>query len=402
MILGSLIGAGASLVGGIMNRNSARDAAEAMQFQPFNVAGPGGTSTFDGNTLNLTLDPTSAAARDMAMNRGVNALMPVQGAQDMRTTAINQMPGLFQQAQNVPMGIGAANQQLQQQLGGLGGLFTGAGTAGMGAAFGTPTAAPFTQGLFGQGQQLMGSDFRDIEAAELQRQRDLARPGEERAVASAMDNLFSSGRLGTTGGAQQMGELALSQELADLQRVGQARGFANTLQQQDRQLGQNLFGLGLQGLQTDINRGLSLGQLGSGLLSQAPGVFGQQFEAQNITDQALQNRAQQRMANAESLFGFGAGVENMGINQANALFNMGQGFGADLRQQAGMGLQGGAAAAAAGRNAAPFIMAGNQSPFASAVQGFAQGGGFGGLDRWAGNQFNRLRGLFGGSGVVGV
>lgn len=402
-VLSGLLQAGGAFLTGRSQAKAAEDAAEGARFNPFNVTGPGGTSSIDGQNINLQLGGAQGEISSRLLGQAGGALnQNSPEAQRFAQIGLGGIPSLFGAAQGVQTGLPGQFNTLSGNLDRLGGLFSQAGGQGLNQAFGSPTASPFTQGLFGQGQELLGTQFGDVEQQALARSRALARPGEENATQAALDRLFSQGRLGTTGGAQVAGQLAQAQEFADIQRQQNATSFANQLRQQDRQLGQGLFSQGLQGIGLDQARGANLGGLGAGLFSQVPGLQGTLFNAAGAVDTSNINRAQQRLANAQGLFGFGRGIEDANLQRTSNLLGVNQGLAGGLLQQAGLGLEGGAASAAAGANAGLFGQQAAFSPFGAALSGFGAGGGADPLSDFAGNQLNRLQGLFGGSGVIGT
>ncbi len=115
---------------------------------------------------------------------------------------------------------------------------------------------------FGQAAGMSQDEF---VSGELNRLRDLARPAEQRAANSLADRLFASGRLGTTGGATQFGELARAQELADLDRTGMAIGLGMQRQDQLARLAQQFGqqGMAARGLQDQL-RGSAFGRVAQG------------------------------------------------------------------------------------------------------------------------------------------
>ena len=197
--------------------------------------------------------------------------------------------------QGLPSSVGMASPFLGQApqagmlsaRGAVGGLLGGAapGVAGMGAgALGGALARSREEGLVSQaagaglgllaegaagarglageiagagGELLRGAQapsFNQLAAERLAALRGQARTGEERATQSAIERLFSQGRLGTTGGQRALGELARAQEEADIARTVAAQDFAQQQQNiaaqqalQRQQLGAGLLGTGLAG-----------------------------------------------------------------------------------------------------------------------------------------------------------
>lgn len=154
----------------------------------------------------------------------------------------------------------------------------------------------FSQASLGMLGALGSFNPQDAASSYTNNLRAQALPEQQRAVNSTIQNLFNSGRLGSTGGANVLGRLAEAQNQQDLgfQLAGQQYGG----QEQSRLAGlaQN-FGMAGTGInqafaQTNdalasgaTNRALGLGGLLSGLEGQG---FGQQFS----TNQENFNRAQ--------------------------------------------------------------------------------------------------------------
>jgi len=91
--------------------------------------------------------------------------------------------------------------------------------------------APLQQLFQSVSQQALGTAQQSTEAAVLQRLRDAAMPQENIQANSVANRLFNTGRLGTTGGANILGQLSQAQQQADLQRqlaAGQESRTAQT------------------------------------------------------------------------------------------------------------------------------------------------------------------------------
>ena len=179
---------------------------------------------------------------------------------------------------------------------------TGAGTGNafneMLGAYQNPFQAALQQSLFGgAGQQFADAaqGFGDYRNQTLDLLRQEAAPQEERAFANLNQNLFSTGRMGTSGGALQTEAFARGLGQADLQRQLMAGQEARNAQTQALSVGTGLTGqgLGLQEMQNQILQG-SLGR----------------FNTMSQLASALSNqRQQQAFQGAQygtSLFGLGA------------------------------------------------------------------------------------------------
>lgn len=171
----------------------------------------------------------------------------------------------LQQFQQGPQGIDAA-QQLQGQANQ--GLFDILGNQGQaanvlsGQAFGQAGqlgAEGFQRGLqntlFGQAQNLAGqTDFSGLRDQTLSTLREQAAPFEERAFGNLQQNLFSTGRLGSSGGALQTEAFARGLGQADLSRQLQATGVAQQQQMQNANIASQFAGTGqgIAGLENSL------------------------------------------------------------------------------------------------------------------------------------------------------
>lgn len=389
--MASLIPAGISILGGLLSggadKGANQAAAAGAQFNPFNVAGAGGAVDFSGQNVSISADPQTQMLQQL-LQSGAMQNLSGGGAQGGFRDFASQLgsegiPGLFSGAQaassQIPSGaFGAFGEQAA--AGANLGFTGGAGALGLSQQFGTSQTGinePLAQGLFGRGMQAFGqTDFSGLAADQLARSRALARPGEERAVNAKFQNLFSRGQLGTTGGAQQVGALAQAQEGADIQRQFGADQFANMLGQQNRQFGMGLFGQGFGARAQDQAFNLGAGQLfsqqGQGLLGfgagQAQAGLGAAVGESNLVNQ----RAQQRLSNATSLFGFGNELQQQqfqqGIQGAGASSQINQ----DLRNLLALSGNLSSAQAGAGANAGRFTAETGFSPFGEVLQGVGE------------------------------
>lgn len=261
----------------------------------------------------------------------------------------------------------------------LGNLFSGDLNAlqqGAGQAFGASLAdfgaarSPFQQGLqdaaFGGAQNLASIAGQDPQAVAQQRLdllREQARPFEERQFAGLQENLFGTGRLGTSGGALQTEAFARGLAQADLDRQLAASAEGRAFQNQALQGAQGLSGIGtgvrslqdqllqsafgrFQGtaglaadltgqrsglLQQNLQNQIGLAGLGQQLQSGQLGLALQALQAQGgLNTQALANfqaalAASQAQANAR----IGAG-SNIAQIASNPNFGQGSGIGTTL------------------------------------------------------------------------
>lgn len=246
--LGDWLGVGASALGGALQARSEGQAAESMN--PWNINGLFGSAAFDpgSRTASFTADPLTAAlraqlgqsAQGFLGGAGTNPFL--QFSQGLGNEAL---PGLFGGVQNA-----------------LGNLPSGAFDA--------------FQSQMGDARNIASQDVNGLINNRLSLLRQQAAPQEEQAYNSLQQKLFGQGRLGSTGGANQMQAFARGLGEADLSRQLAAQG------------------LGLQA------QGMNLNQ--AGMLS---GLAGQNFSAALNYNDIGANRAMQRMQNAMNLFGFG-------------------------------------------------------------------------------------------------
>lgn len=154
----------------------------------------------------------------------------------------------------------AFSQFLQAGQNGIGGLQQGAGQMFQNTLGQATDAFGFANNLTSQAQGVFGALPGTQEAArdqQLALLREQARPEEERAFSNLQDNLFATGRMGSSGGGLMMEAFAKGLGQADLSRqlaAGQEGRNAQTAQMQ--------MGTGLQGLS-------------DALLNSATGRFGQ-------------------------------------------------------------------------------------------------------------------------------
>lgn len=260
---------------------------EGSRFQPRGFSGLGGTLGFNANGVGSFMqNPMDALLRQQF---GASALQGLQGG-GLLTNALNADPnisgafsdiqGQLQNPFSFQSGVSGAPQQFLQTGTQTFNNLTGRGNA-----------------LFDQANELFGRDNLDARfGQELGRLRQAAQPFEDRATAQLGTSLFGTGRRGTTGGIDDANLFAESLFNSDLARQGQALGTAIQEREADRGLaatllgqGQGLFGTALGGLQ---GLGQTAGALDQQLFQQ--GLAGQQ---QNLS------QGQQRLLNAQNLFG---------------------------------------------------------------------------------------------------
>ncbi len=222
----AVIGAGASIIGGRQQRNAQRDAINASRTElgPFFGVGPGQVNAnFDASTGGVNVDlgdlnPIRTGLRDFALGNLTSAIPSLGGAE----AASNSLAGLL--GQRVPGGDFSLNRAEGRALNA-----SRLAEQGLNQAQG-PFQGDLQSQLFSGAQGSLADIGRagQVEADTLANLRAQAQPQQERAVSSQLNNLFASGRLGTTGGANVIGRLAEAQNQQDLgfQQAARAEGRA--------------------------------------------------------------------------------------------------------------------------------------------------------------------------------
>jgi hypothetical protein len=242
----------------------------------------------------------------------------------------------FQQAfqgNDISGALGQANQAFGQQM--------GTGTQGLGQLAGMFGGA--VPGLMQQGMmnQQMAGNQGALQSQELAGLRAQAQPEQNRMFNQLQDRLFAQGRLGSTGGAENMRGLFEAQGQQDLgfqseafnramqqqqfmgqlggQQMGQAGQFG---QQAGGLIGQG-FGQTLQSLQQNQQAGLSRLQAAQGLFGQGADIFGSQFGLGLGAQDALSNINQLGLQAGRAPWELQAGLLSGSGQHANALQELG-------------------------------------------------------------------------------
>lgn len=281
--------------GGGRAEAAARDAAQQVQFQPFNInAGPLGRVYGGGRNLNVMqgaqgerLSPQLLRGFESFLSGGLGG--GAMGPAGANLRALDEALGGIQ-APGPTIGV----SQLQPTIGDFSAL-TRAGTGALGAS----EAAREALGDFDP-DAFAGRQFERLEA--------LSAPQEATAANQLLERLYGTGRLGVQEGGRQreLTELAIAQESARNQRALQALGLAG--QEQQRLASQaGLFG-----------------QLGAGLLGQSfdvqQGRFGQNLAAEQLRSQQQQQLFSQLLSGA----GFGADIAGRRFDAAQGALGFGQ------------------------------------------------------------------------------
>jgi len=293
----AFIAAGASLLGGAMQADatrgaaqesaraqleSARLAAEAAKFRPVGVTTRYGTSNFQ-------FDPQGYLS-----GAGYSVSPELQAYQD--------------RLQGLTGGALSQAEMAQQQYAPL---------------------QQSAQGLFGLGQQYLQQSPQQVAAQYIQQQQDLLAPSRERQMAQLQNQLFQQGRGGLSVGATGMrpsGAAGLGATTPEME------AYYNALAQQDAQLaaqGQQMgrqnvaFGAGLFGSGSQLMNQYQAGQVGA--LSP--------FSAYLGTGQSIEQMGQQPLTLGAGLGGQAAAY---GANVGNNLLR--GGLSAAITQQGGAGI----------------------------------------------------------------
>lgn len=334
-MLGSIIGAGASLLGGVLQRNSDKAAAKkaAKQVLPWNIGGGGYEVSVDPKTRMLTgnMSPEQQAMYDFLGQSGMNLMQtggPYAGYQShAQNVGNNQLPSLFNDYLGASGMIPhSAFNQFGGTMGGLQGMAIGGAQQGLNQAFGPGQNAGLSSMLFQQGMGMQDTpvdEYRDIAANQLGLMRDLAAPQEERAQNDMFQKLFSKGQLASSTGGRNFEAFAQGQSNADMQRQLSSQQFAEGLYRGDQQYalnrgaqGQGLLGMGFTGQGQDTARQGMFGQLGSTMMQQGGMFAGQGLDAAVGQSDMVNQRAQQRLAEAQrQMFG---GQSMFDANQMSA------------------------------------------------------------------------------------
>lgn len=333
-VTASVVGIGATAYGAYQSNRNAR-AAQSAQNQAlsqsttnlgagraFNNLGMGasfGWTPYDAN------DPNSAKFGDITLHGG--ALDPVSAALSQYAgqavpSFSNSLPAGVQSALSRFQGTqGIPNLDLNgldQILGGTNSAFTQAqqGLATAGQIPGFDPAA-----IFGNLDQTYDKAYGNTLSA----LREQARPEEERAMAGLTDNLFATGRLGSTGGALQTEAFARGLGQADLSRQLAAGNEARLAQQ-------NQFSLGAGGM-----------NLQDQLLNSAFGRFGQtsqlaadlnqaRFARSMYGNETQYNRAQNMLGTQINLAGLPASLQAAQLGNVNTALQGQSGIQSQLLQ----------------------------------------------------------------------
>ena len=393
------IGAAGSIAGSLLGGKP-----KAPKYTPYDVTSGLGTVDYTRGTkkqpgrIDMMLSPEQQALAQVYGTLSQQYLGDQTGSAYMGQAG-GMIPGLFN---DQLLASGVDGGSLESYLNNLGGsasslqnIFGGAYGAGMNALNQPAVGSSQANTMFGMGQGLMGNNYDSVFQNRLNLLRTQAQPFEDRAQNSFLNRQYAMGRMGSTGGQRDVQAFSEGLGRADTTRQLDAMNLSEALYGRDQAMGANLMGTGMQGLFQGFGAqtGAAQGLLGlSGNVQQAlMGLYGQGFGAQQGMNELVNARAQQRMANASDLFGFGQNINLSNLqtgaglqgNQANlfqSLLNN-----ANLGHQSGVGTASAQAAAMQGFQ---------PNPLGAMLQGFGNSvlsnpTGYG----------NAIRGLFGGTQV---
>ena len=308
----AVIGAGASLLGARKAKKSA-DADRAQQqavidrlgdveFDPQTAFGPSGTG-FDFETMVGSLGEW-APFQDMF--GGLADLSLGQGTDIQQSALAMGIPELmagFEQSGNLRdmaygdiFSAGDSAAGLQDFF--SGGMDWAQGQLGNHFAEGAGIRAGAAD-LAARGDSFLdaaGGGFDNIRADTLNLLRERDREGEDRAAAGLADQLFGTGRLGTTGGGREISDFAQGLAKADIDRQLAANQEARSVQRQQADIGTQIRNL----VPSLINAGTGVSGLEQ-IPLRAMSDFGSNFGMAAELEDSLLNSAFNRFGSTSNL-----------------------------------------------------------------------------------------------------
>lgn len=378
----AVVGGGVSLAGGLLGKPKT-GGAELQPFQTQGLESGNAAVNPDTGTIDLNVTGASADIQDKLLRVAQGNL---DGGKNrnfldlINNLSRSQIPGLFGEQQNNLSNVLSPQAALNAagQFGALGDASALFGLQGLSGAFdGQNTdalSAEVAQRGFGA---LDSGSFNDLAAQRLTSLRDQARPAEENAVNRKFNSLFNQGRLGTTGGQEGLGRLAEAQNQADLGRQINSLDFAQNQRNQENQFGSNLLGQAFAGFGNQNNLNLNRGNFGANLFSGASQNFAGQLGAFGTFDQSTLSAGQNRLANAQNLFGFGQNAQSANFDQMLKALGASQSIDSGVLDQAKLAASVGQAQGQGGFNAGQLA---GPNPFGTALAGLgnsiSNSGGF--------------------------
>jgi hypothetical protein len=393
-----LIGAAASVGGSLLSshaqKKAAKSAAAGAAFNPYSTSNLFGSTTWDNNNKALTqsLSPWAQGLagnlQDQAMSSSAN---PFGGfADSLKGQGAGDVGAAYSGAQNYG---GLSPDFINQIMGGFAGLQNQGPQFNLGGLARQSSNNPFSREMINTGRGLLNQDYGDVAQKQLDLMRQDAQPQEQQQTNDLFQRLYGQGRLDSTGGGMDITAFAKGLGQADTQRQLSAMNFAQGLRSSDQQLGANLFNSGNNSYLQGIGQA---GQLGSTINSQdtARNQLGLQalLGAQNFgtsLDNTGYSRANDRVARASDLFGFGNSIDTSNNANTASILQLLSGLSGQQNQLAQLGLSSGGASAQAGATQGQFTMGAAGSPLGGLFQGL--GGGLLGSQQGQ----DQLSGLFG-------
>lgn len=401
MAWGMVGSAAISAVGGYLS--SKNSAPKTPKYRPYDVTTGLGTADYDrkNKRVDMTLSPEQQAFADRYNQMATQYLSgggPTAGFQGFSTGAVqNAIPGLFGGALDASITDQGSLDAYLGNISGLGGamgnMYGAANTAGLNALGGPAPGSAQANQMFGLGQRLMGQNYNDVFNNRLGLLRQQAQPFEDRASDAFLGRQQAMGRMDTTGGARDTEAFARGLSQADTTRQLDAMNLSEALYGRDQSAGLNAMGTGMQGLISGYG---TQGQVGQGLLglgqnigSSLGNLYGAGLNASQGYNDLTNARAQQRMQNAMSLFGFGNTLGQQDIQTGSTLQGIPMSMYQQLMGQAQLGNQ------IAGTKMSGQV-GGAQNPGMAGIGGML--GGFGNATMGMGG----LGALFGGGSNIGL
>lgn len=305
MSWGAVAGAGIGLVGSMLGGKS-QPKQTSTPFRPYAVSNLWGGQTIDrtNGTLTSNLSDFGQRIADMGMFGAERTLADMYGNAQRGSNFADMGATDYMGTYGSVQSYGLPNQSLyagaDAALGQYGNLF---GNLAQQSA-----QNPYALQQMQLGQNFMGAaprSYQDVASSRLGLLREQAAPFEERAANSLQNTLFSQGRLGSTGGGRDIEAFARGLGQADTARQLDAQTMAEGLYGRDQQyaaqqqaMGANLFSGGANNWMQGLGQAGQLGQLGAGMA-------GQRYDLGMNWNQAGYTRANDRMARAAQMFGFG-------------------------------------------------------------------------------------------------
>lgn len=317
MTWGAVAGAGIGLVGSLIGGKS-QPKSSSQPFMPYQTSNLWGGVSIDYKNKNATQWLSDFAQRmagegeQGALDSFGYAFQNRQLGQNYQQAAQRDYGSAYSNLNNFGLPPAALYGNTMQQLGQYGNLFGNlAQQAGNN---------PYALQQMQLGQGFMGATPKNYDAVAAERLgllREGAAPFEERAFDSLQNRMFSQGRMGSTGGGRDLEAFGRGLAQADNSRQIDAMNFAEQLYGRDQQyaaqqqsLGANLFAGGVDNWMSGLNNAGNLGRLGME-------TAGTQYDLGLNWNNLGYSRANDRMARAAQMFGFGNTVQVQPTANAN-------------------------------------------------------------------------------------